>query len=114
MLVTRVLAQVLLVLQLTSLGYSQAPKVNARVTGWAEDIDFLLAQIGKQHYIYKSKPLLERLVNGAGVLKTRIPRYSDERMLAELQRLISLVGDGHSYVLPWGAEHVRSTFLPVR
>jgi len=114
MLITRVLVPVLFVLKLTSLTYSQAPQINERVKGWAEDIDFLLAEIGKQHYIYKAKPMPQLLVNDAGALKTQIARFSDERMLAELQRLISLVGDGHSYVLPWGAGRVHSTCLPVR
>ncbi len=85
-------------------------RADDRVSGWTSDIDFLLAEIRKQHYVYKSQPLPEALIKKADELKKAIPRFSDERMLVELQRLISLVGDGHSYVLPAGA----SRFLNVR
>jgi hypothetical protein len=115
MLNARVLITVLLTLSLLAgLSYAQAPQPNDRVQGWSADIDFLLDQAGKQHYVYKSKPLPEKMVNGAVSLKKNIPNFSDERMLAELQRLISALGDGHSYVLPFGAEHVHATWLPVR
>lgn len=85
-----------------------------RVRGWSADIDFLISEISKQHYIYRSRPLPETLTKQAEQLKRSISQYGDERMLLELQRLISLVGDGHSYVLPAGANRVRSTCLPVR
>ncbi|HKW36130.1 MAG TPA: hypothetical protein VJN92_24215 [Candidatus Acidoferrum sp.] len=115
MLNARILIAVLLTLNLlTGLSYAQAPQPNDRVQGWSADIDFLLDQASKQHYVYKSKPLPERMVEGAASLKKNIPNFSDERMLAELQRLISTLGDGHSYVLPFGAEHVHATWLPVR
>jgi hypothetical protein len=111
----RVLVSVLLGLGLLSgFGYAQVTPPNDRVQGWSKDIDFLLDQAGKQHYIYKSKPLPKKLLEGAAALKKSIPDFSDERMLAELQRLISTLGDGHSYVLPFGAERVHSTWLPVR
>lgn len=97
-----------------SMSFSQTTLPDQRVNGWSSDINFLLAEAARQHYIYKSKPLPELLLKEAAALKKNVPQFSDERMLAELQRLISLLGDGHSYVLPWGAEHVRSTILPVR
>ena len=39
--------------------------------------------------------------------RSNIPNYSDERMLFEMQRLAAYIGDGHTYVLPLGAAHVR-------
>ncbi len=87
---------------------------NDRTQGWASDIDFLLSEISKQHYVYKSQPLPEALIKRAAELKQAIPEYSDERMLLELQRLMSFLGDGHSYVLPAGANRFQSTWLPVR
>jgi hypothetical protein len=115
MLNARVLVPVLLMLNLlTGTSYGQATRPDDRFKGWSADIDFLLDQAGKQHYVYKSKPLPEELVKRAAALKRSIPDFSDERMLAELQRLVSTLGDGHSYVLPFGAERVHSTWLPVR
>ena len=36
-------------------------------------------------------------------LSLQVDRYSDDRMLFEMQRLAALVGDGHTYILPVGA-----------
>jgi hypothetical protein len=85
-----------------------------RVSGWNSDIAFWLDQVRKQHYVYKSKPLPPSLVKAADDLKRNIPRYSDERMLFEMQRLAAHVGDGHTYVLPLGAEHVPGSVIPLR
>lgn len=115
MLIARLLVPIVLTLNLlTGLSHAQAPRSKDRVQGWSADIDFLLDQAGKQHYIYKSKPLPEKLIEGAASLKKSIPDFSDERMLAELQGLIWKLGDGHSYVLPFGAEYVHSNWLPMR
>src|SRR6185369_10064572 len=62
-----------------------------RVTGWKSDIAFWLEQLRKQHYVYKSKPLPAALVKGADELTRNIPKYSDERMLFEMQRLAAYI-----------------------
>jgi hypothetical protein len=85
-----------------------------REKGWRSDIDFLLQAMRQQHYIYKSRPLPEELQEQAVKLKAEVPRLSDERMLAELQRLMVYLGDGHCYVLPWGAARVQAKGLPLR
>jgi hypothetical protein len=85
-----------------------------RVTGWRSDITFWLDQLRKQHYVYKSKPLPPALLRAADELKANVPRYSDDRVLFEMQRLAAFVGDGHTYVLPLGAEHVRGSVIPLR
>ncbi|HUQ18662.1 MAG TPA: hypothetical protein VM099_03525 [Gemmatimonadaceae bacterium] len=85
-----------------------------RVTGWKSDITFWLDQIQKQHYVYKSKPLPPALLKAVAALEQNIPKYSDERMLFEMVRLASFIGDGHTYVLPVGAEHVPGSVIPVR
>ncbi|HYN82907.1 MAG TPA: hypothetical protein VES88_15570 [Gemmatimonadaceae bacterium] len=92
-----------------------APLVPAdRVNGWRYDIAFWLEQLRKQHYIYKSKPLPASLVKAAADLSRNVPRFSDERVLFEMQRLAAHVGDGHTYVLPLGAERVRGSVIPLR
>ncbi|MDP9177410.1 MAG: hypothetical protein M3O61_07000 [Gemmatimonadota bacterium] len=85
-----------------------------RVNGWRYDIAFWLEQVRKQHYIYKSKPLPPSLVKAAADLSRNVPRFSDERVLFEMQRLAAHVGDGHTYVLPLGAERVRGSVIPLR
>jgi hypothetical protein len=67
----------------------------------------------RQHYVYKSRPLPAAIERHATELKQAVQRFSDERMLLELQRLMSFLGDGHSYLFPAGAKRVRSTRLPL-
>ena len=78
-----------------------------RVAGWNSDLAFWMDQLKKQHYVYKSHPLPPALLNAAQDLSRNIPRYSDERMLFEFQRLAAFIGDGHTYVLPLAASMCR-------
>ena len=84
-----------------------------RIKGWSADIDTMLLLMKSQHYIYRSKPLPQQLLDNASSLKTRVAQYSDERMLNELERLMFYMHDGHSYILPV-AMKVQAFFLPVQ
>lgn len=90
-----------------------APRAD-RVTGWRSDLAFWLDQLRKQHYVYKSKPLPPAMLKAAAELSRDIPKYSDERVLFEFQRLAAYIGDGHTYVLPLAAEHVPGSVIPIR
>src|SRR4051812_36036252 len=68
----------------------------------------------RQHYVYRTHPLPPAMVTAADQLSANVPRYSDERMLAELEHLASFAGDGHSYMLPFGARRVNAHMLPLR
>src|SRR5215212_7252459 len=92
---------------------SQTPATD-RVTGWRSDLTFWLDQLRKQHYVYKDKPLPPALLRAADDLSKNIPRYSDDRVLFEMQRLAAYMGDGHTYVLPLGAQRVPGSVLPLR
>ena len=111
------------VLSFPGIAFSQTPAVRSvaaasapvdRVSGWKSDIAFWLEQLRKQHYVYKSKPLPSALVKGADDLTRNSPKFSDERMLFEMQRLAAYIGDGHTYVLPLAAEHVPGSVIPLR
>jgi len=93
---------------------ASAPGRADRVSGWRSDIAFWLDQLRKQHYVYKSKPLPPALLKAADDLSRNVPRYSDERVLFEMQRLAAFIGDGHTYVLPLAAEHVPGSVIPLR
>src|ERR1051325_9165771 len=79
---------------------------SARVAGWRSDIAYYLQQLKARHYVYRSRPLPPGLVAAAAQLSRNIPRYSDERVLAEFEHLASFAGDGHTYILPFGASRV--------
>lgn len=107
-----------LMLMLPAAGFTQAQSGSApapdRVAGWRSDLGFWLAKLREQHYVYKSKPLPASLTSAARELSANIPRFSDERVLFEFQRLAAHIGDGHTYVLPLGAERVHGSMLPIR
>ena len=84
------------------------------MNGWRSDIAFWLDQIRKQHYVYKSKPLPPALLKAAAQLSDNVPKFSDERMLFEMQRLAAYIGDGHTYVLPLAAQRVPGSVIPLR
>lgn len=66
-----------------------------------------------QHYVYSTRSLplgLQRAVRG---LYDSIPRYDDQRMVFELQRLMVFLGDGHTYCVPWSRGRVRSRVVPL-
>lgn len=92
----------------------QEAKPVDRVTGWSQDIDFFLANLKSQHYIFKSKALPGQLSKKAESLKKNIGLYSDERMLIEMERLAFYAGDGHTYILPFAARVTNSLFLPLQ
>lgn len=93
---------------------AQTSSDTGRIAGWRSDITFWLDQLRKQHYTYKSKPLPPALIAAAEQLSRNVPQYSDERMLFEMQRLAAHIGDGHTYVLPLGAERVPGSVIPIR
>lgn len=84
-----------------------------RTRGWQSDIDTLLSLMKSQHYIYKARPLPEKLLKQAARLKDSVTRFSDERMALELEKLMYHMHDGHSYVLPFATKRGPSHYLPV-
>ena len=96
------------------LASSQAVADSARVTGWRSDIAFYLEQLKARHYSFRDRPLPTALMVAAARLADNVPKYSDERMLAELEYLASFGGDGHTYILPFGSRRVSAHMLPLR
>jgi hypothetical protein len=94
--------------------YSQSLSDASRVAGWRSDISYYLDQMRRQHYTYRSLPLPQGLIAAANTLSANVPRYSDERILAEFAHLASFGGDGHTYILPFGSRRVTAHMLPLR
>lgn len=93
---------------------SQQVTDSARAAGWRTDIRYYLDQMKRQHYVYRQKPLPAGLIEAASRLSVNVPRYSDERILAEFAHLASFAGDGHTYILPFGSRRVTAHMLPLR
>jgi RNA polymerase sigma factor (sigma-70 family) len=86
--------------QLAAMVAAGPAELTNRVRGWSNDIDFLLESIKRHHYLYRTQPLPSATRNVANELKETISTISDERVVAELLRLMATLGDGHSYVAP--------------
>jgi hypothetical protein len=97
-----------------SVAAAQTSADSARNAGWRSDIGYYLEQVRRQHYVYRSHPLPPAMLRAAQQLSANVPRYSDERMLTEFGYLASFAGDGHTYMLPFGAQRVPSHLLPLR
>jgi hypothetical protein len=93
---------------------AQTAPDSARIAGWRSDIAYYLEQMRHQHYVYRSRPLPPAMLVAAQGLSANVPRYSDERMLAEFEHLASFAGDGHTYMLPFGAQRVPAHLIPLR
>lgn len=86
---------------------------SSRADGWRSDLDVLVREVQRQHYVYRRAALPRAFVDGLGQLKARVGELSDERILAEANRLMVLLGDGHTYVLPAAAAKVPGRWLPL-
>lgn len=85
-----------------------------RIRGWESDLDYFTSQVKQQHYVYKSRPLPETFVAKSEALRKNMAQLSDQQILVEFEGLAATLGDGHTYVLPWGADKVESKGLPFR
>lgn len=95
-------------------GNAQSSADSSRNAGWRSDIAYYLDQLKRQHYVYRDRPLPAGLLEAASRLSQNVPRYSDERILAEFEHLASFAGDGHTYILPFAARRVTAHMLPLR
>jgi hypothetical protein len=85
-----------------------------RVAGWTSDLAVWLDALRSQHYLLRQRPLPEPLRAAADRWRASVGDWSDERTLAELMRLAAMAGDGHTYVLPFGARRIASRIVPLR
>ncbi|HEX9894724.1 MAG TPA: hypothetical protein VGA78_12420 [Gemmatimonadales bacterium] len=104
----------LALLALSLLAYSAGNQDTAgRVAGWQADLQFLLTQARQVHAgpgRPAHRPEFEQAVSG---LFRRVPGLSDERIVVEIQRLMTLLGDGHSIVYLAPTPRIPLSRLPI-
>jgi hypothetical protein len=88
-----------------------------RVEGWRGDIDYFVAEARRMHAGPGRPAHSERFQRAADVLKARVPELSDDRLVLELGRLATLLGDGHTGIFggtePGSPISLRATSLPL-
>lgn len=84
-----------------------------RVVAWRADLDYLVSEARRVH-AGPARPAHGPVFSRrAEWLAARIPYLSDRQIVVEIQRLMSLLGDGHSMVYPVPTPSVPFEMLPV-
>jgi len=88
-----------------------APKRSvSREEGWNYDLDFLVAEIRRLHYSYRTHPLPREFDDDVRLLRRRMPRLSGAAMRPEIQRLLARLGDGHTSLQGAPGRQIPLTF----
>lgn len=63
---------------------------------WRYDLDFLVEEIGRMHYRWRTQALPESFQEAVRQLHREIPELDDGAIAVRLQNLMARLGDGHS------------------
>lgn len=77
-------------------------KITNRIPGWTSDLDYLISEVKRVHYRFSREPLPGEFLRTAAEIRRDLPRLSDSEIVVKLQRLFTLLGDGHSLIYPFG------------
>ncbi|MCI0604059.1 hypothetical protein L0156_13745 [bacterium] len=90
------------------------PNITNRNEGWLADLDYLVSEMTRLSILYRNRPIPKELQEGIQTLRRKIPELTDEQILFGFQRLVVLLGDGHSYLIPWTAQKGSFTYIGFR
>ena len=85
----------------------------SRDEGWRYDLDFLVAEVRRMHYRYRAEPLPPAFVAGVSALRARVQELTDLGVTLEMQRLLAMLGDGHSTLYVGAGKLVPLAIAPV-
>jgi hypothetical protein len=84
-----------------------------RAAGWRSDIDTLVAVARRVHAGPARPAHSAPFSHAAAELRRRVPMLTDRRVVVEMQRLLAMLGDGHSLVYVMPSRLVSFEMLPV-
>lgn len=88
----------------------------ARDEGWRHDIDYLVAEARRMHSGPDRPAFSAAFDSAAADLRTRVPTLTNDRIVVELGRLMTRLGDGHTGIYGPGDDtplSFESAALPV-
>lgn len=85
----------------------------SRDAGWRADLDTLLAVARRVHASPQRPAHSADFAQAAAELRERVPALPDHRIAVEIQRLLAMLGDGHSLVYPMPSPRVSLGMLPI-
>jgi hypothetical protein len=84
-----------------------------RVAGWRGDIEQLVAEARRVHAGPSRPAHGPEFASAAAELARRLPDLPDHRIAVEIQRLLALLGDGHSLVYAMPSPRASFAMLPI-
>jgi hypothetical protein len=72
----------------------------SRTEAWRSDLDFLVAEMKRLHFVYSKAELPAALQSEIRSLRTDIPDLTDQQVFARMEQLMAGLGDGHSVLYP--------------
>lgn len=87
-----------------------------RDEGWRRDLDYLVAEARRLHAGPERPAFSSAFDSAVSALRRRIPALSNDEIVIELQRLVALLGDGHTGIYgpdPDSPLRFEAGFLPV-
>jgi hypothetical protein len=91
----------------------QARPVSDPVAGWRSDLSWLVSEARRVHAGPNRPAHTPAFARAADDLSRRIPDLPDRRIVVEIQRLMALLGDGHSLVYAAPGPHATFSMLPI-
>jgi hypothetical protein len=81
---------------------------------WREDLRFTMQKLAETHPKLDWHVRKDSLLAAALVLERRIPELADDEILVGLMRLVSMVRDGHTWIVPWESKFSGGAAFPLR
>jgi hypothetical protein len=91
----------------------RVPVAPSRVQGWRSDLATLVEEAKRLSPRFDSAARTPAFDSAAAAIAAAIPSYSDEQVYAAMQRLITMLGSGHSVVFPLPTPHLTLKMLPL-
>ena len=89
------------------------PLDSTEIRGWREDLAFLRKEMPARHANLFHEMTPAQFDSALNSIDARLPTLARHRVIAELQKLAAMIGDGHSNVSPWRDSVIAFHTLPI-
>jgi hypothetical protein len=97
----------------TALLVGQSSGRAERAAGWQRDLEFLVAEARRLHAGPSRPAHTAAFADAAASLAAKAGDLRDHQLAVEVQRLMAMLGDGHSLLYPMPSERMPFAMLPI-
>lgn len=87
---------------------------NSREESWKQDLDFFKKAFETIHFDLFKKITSEEWTSAIRAIKSKVKNVPDEALVVELMKLVSKIGDGHTFVRPPLQGKMQLHFYPMQ